>query len=165
MVDLASIPKLQRLRHPKSVQQEQQIYRPSWHCHCCRDSGLIIWPNQVIDGYQETEDLPVLCNRPGCSAAAHLRQMGLDERVDAQICQLLHEFSVEDWSITVKKQWNKAKQIAEQIHHLAKAKSLRPEGCHRNENDEREIQIHKENVQAELDAYPVGNTSENVIKH
>ena len=110
------------------------------------------------------EDLPVICNRPGCSAASHLRRMGLDERVDAQICQLLHDFSVEDWNTTVKLQWSRAKQIAGQIHHLAKAKSLRPEGCHRTENDEREIQIHKENVQAWLDACPVGNTNENVIK-
>lgn len=165
MVDLASIPKLQRLRHPKSIQQEKQIYRPSWRCHCCRDSGLIVWPEKVIENYQELEDLPVLCNRPGCFAASPWRRMGFDERVSPEICQLLHEFSVKDWSITVKKQWNKAKQIAEQITHLSQTKSLRPEGCDRTKNDEREIAIHKENVQAWLDDCPVGDTSENVIKH
>jgi len=162
MVDLSSIAKLQRLRHPKVVQQEQQIYQPSWQCHCCRDSGLIIWPDKVIEGYQEMEDLPVLCNRPGCSAASHLRQMGLDERVSPEICQLLHDFSVEDWKVTVKLQWNRAKQIAEQIAILSQKKSLRPEGCERNDNDEREIQIRKENAQAWLDARPGENIRENV---
>ncbi|MFM6207161.1 hypothetical protein, partial [Planktothrix sp.] len=162
MVDLSSIAKLQRLRHPKVVQQEQTIYQPSWQCYCCRESGLIIWPYKVIEGYQEIGDLPLLCNRPGCSAASHLRQMGLDERVSPEICQLLHDFSVEDWKVTVKLQWSRAKQIAEQIHHLAQTKSLRPEGCDRTENDEREIQIRKENAQAWLDARPGENIRENV---
>jgi len=160
---LDSIPKLQRLRHPKVIQQEKQIYQPSWDCHCCRDSGLIVWPDKVIDGYHELEDLPVLCNRPGCSAASQWRGMGLDERISPEVCQLLHDLSVEDWKVTVKLQWSRAKQIAEQIHHLAQIKSLRPEGCERTDNDEREIQIRKENVQAQLDK-PVENSTEKLIK-
>ncbi|WP_144017794.1 hypothetical protein [Planktothrix sp. PCC 11201] len=71
----------------------------------------------------------------------------------------------------MKTQCNRAKQIAEQMAILSQKKSLRSWGCdgtcsaegHRSENDEREIQIRKENVQAELDT-DGENFTENLIK-
>ncbi|MCF3647929.1 hypothetical protein, partial [Planktothrix agardhii] len=104
------------------------------------DSGFIVRSELVIDGLNPNDPDP-LCNRNGCGAASGYRNLGLDDRIPSEVCQQIHEWEVQSWAETSHQKWLQTKERIDQLS----------QGSNRNDNDEREIKIRKENAQAELD--------------
>lgn len=133
------LPKLQRLRNPKA-NQDKEIWKPSWHCFCCHDTGIVRRPELVIEDYNDVEDLAVVCQKPGCSAGAHLIGMELDERFTSAICATLDAICREDWQRTVEQKFANIQALA---------KKMQMSGtCARTANDDREVQQRKEEIES-----------------
>ena len=120
--------------------EDKEIWKPRWHGFCCHDSGFIVRSELVIDGLNPNDPDP-LCNRNGCGAASGYRNLGLDDRIPSEVCQQIHEWEVQSWAETSHQKWLQTKERIDQLS----------QGSNRNDNDEREIKIRKENAQAELD--------------
>jgi len=131
--------KLQALNSRPSP-EDKEIWKPRWNCFCCHDSGFITRSELVIADPNPNDPDP-LCNRPGCGAASGYRNLGLDDRIPPEVCQQIHDWEVRSWAETSHHKWL---QIKDKIDSLC-------EGSNRNDNDSREIEIRKENAQAQLD--------------
>ena len=109
-----NLPKLQRCKNPKAT-QDKEIWQPSWDCFCCHDTGLVIRPQLVIEDYHDIEDLPVICQKPGCDAGVHLKGRGLDERFSGKICATLDAICREDWQRTVERKFADIQVLAKKM--------------------------------------------------
>jgi hypothetical protein len=132
--------KLPALNSRPTSPEDKEIWKPQWHCFCCHDSGFIVRSELVIENPNPNDPDP-LCNRQGCGAASDYRNLGLDDRIPSEVCQQIHEWEIQSWAETSHQKWL---QIKERIDQLS-------QGSNRTDNDEREIEIRKENAQAQLD--------------
>jgi hypothetical protein len=129
---------------------DKEIWKPSWNCFCCQDTGRI-HPHLVrlvIPEYDCDRDRIPVCQRLKCyegSKWMHLKD-NLDMRLTAAICGELDRISREDWNNTVKQKFLN-------IQELAKKMAMPNQIYRRTENDEREVQLRKEQVQFELDNF------------
>lgn len=139
MNDFTQLPRLSRRRNP-SVNPDKEIWQPRWRCFCCQDSGIVRSPGLVIEDYNATEDLPVVCQKPGCLAGTHLIGRELDERFTAVICTKLDAISREDWKRTVEQKFANIQALTAQMK--------MPGSRDRTDNDEREIQLRKQEIEA-----------------
>lgn len=127
---------------------DKEIWKPSWNCFCCQDTGIIQTNliRLVIPKYDYNRDRIPVCQRLKCyegSKWMHLKD-NLDMRLTAAICDELDRISREDWNNTVSQKFFN-------IQELAKKKSMPNQIYRRTENDEREVQLRKQQAQFELD--------------
>ena len=57
-------PKLERLlKRPELEEQPKEVWRPTWHCFCCEDTGYVrdVLIKLVIPDYNSDKDRNVAC--------------------------------------------------------------------------------------------------------
>lgn len=90
---------LARLPQSTPVHERQSVQRPiesAYRCWCCKDSALI--PHYLVQLYlipdAEFLDIPMLCRREGCNAAADKGWDSVLDRLDTRatpdMCQQIH---------------------------------------------------------------------------
>lgn len=130
---------------------QKEIWRPSWRCFCCKDTGWID-PGLVllvIPKYNSNRDRNPICQSPGCNEGAnwlHLKG-NIDMRFTASICQELDRINREDWRQVTQQKFEKFKNQVDvatgaiaQSHNLALT--------NRNSNDDREVAQRKAEIEA-----------------
>lgn len=139
---------------PLPVRPEQEgdkeIWQPSWKCFCCQDTGKV-QPHLVrlvMPSYNYNRDRIPICQ--ACSAGntlLHLIEFGvIDTRFETMLCQKLDRFAREEWSKATQEKFAIAKKKVQlATSEVAQTRSLRKGS--RTQNDEREIQIRKDNAQ------------------
>ena len=149
-----NLPKLPReqIRDEDKPGYEKQIWSPSWQCFCCQDTGKV-HPHLVklvIPGYDWDSDRIPICQKSKCKFGAnwlHLGFANIDMRLNADICQELDKFSREDWRNTTQQQFEKyKKRIEASFNQIAQERSLTKKN--RTQNDEREVQQRKAEIEA-----------------
>lgn len=129
---------------------DKEIWQPSWKCFCCQDTGKVQnhLVKLVMPNYDYDRDRIPLCQLCGAGDKLyHLVEFGvIDTRFETMLCKKLDAIAREEWSKATQEQFAIAKKrvglITDEIaavHSLTKRK--------RTENDEREIQIRKDNAQ------------------
>ncbi len=86
--------------------QPDPIWRPTWRCYCCHDTGYISrgLVQLVIPDYQPNDDKQPICQNPGCTAANRFDESwypSFDFRFDATICQELDRNERQGWEETI----------------------------------------------------------------
>ena len=148
-----TLPQFSReLIRPKLDEEvDKEIWQPDWRCFCCHDTGLIqrYLVELVINDYDPWNDKPVACQNSICEAGWNYRGMaGCDQRFERGVCAELHQIGREDWRQFVREQFENAKQrnARFEANTLAAAMTM-PGSRGRNANDEREIEIRKEEIE------------------
>ncbi|MBD2458850.1 hypothetical protein H6G80_32935 [Nostoc sp. FACHB-87] len=135
---------------PEEDTRDKEIWQPSWKCFCCQDTGKV-QPHLVrlvIPDYDYNRDRLPICQL--CSAGDklyHLVDFGvIDTRFETLLCKKLDALAREEWKQATQEQFQITKKrvglITDELavtHSLTKRK--------RTQNDEREIQIRKDNAQ------------------
>lgn len=130
---------------------QKEIWRPSWRCFCCRDSGIVDphLARLVMPNYNSDRDRNPICQAPGCNEGAnwlHLRG-NIDMRLTSAICQELDRISREDWRQTTQQQFEKFKsQVDTATGEIAQSHNFAVRN--RTSNDEREVQQRKAEIEA-----------------
>lgn len=137
------------MRLEKEPGVETEIWQPDWDCFCCHDSGIIA-PHlaaMIIEGYDFDKDKLPRCVAPGCQSGSQYDSDALrhsvDYQVDALTCQQLSSMERNDWIRVAK---TKQKRIIE-VRHLADKLAM-PGSRDRTDNDNREVQVRKQNIEA-----------------
>ncbi|AFZ28359.1 hypothetical protein Cylst_6588 (plasmid) [Cylindrospermum stagnale PCC 7417] len=129
---------------PEEENQEEEIFYPRWRCFCCQDSGLVSRDlvQLIMPKYNPDRDKWVLCQGANCDASKRWENVPIenfDIRFIPSICQKLDLINRENWRNTVKQQIN--------IRQLAKKLKM-PGSGNRTENDNREVQQQKQEIEA-----------------
>lgn len=111
---------------------DPEMWRPSWKCFCCEDSGWVAVHliRHVIPDYSADEDQPVVCRRPGCDAGIDLNRDTLaqenfvDWRFEPSWCAELDKISRTQWRDWRDEQFHR-RRMQLITDELAQAKSLR----------------------------------------
>lgn len=124
--------------------QEEEIFYPRWRCFCCQDSGLVAQDlvHLIMPQYNPDRDKWVLCQAVHCEASKRWENVPIenfDTRFIPSICQKLDLINREQWRNSVKQQIN--------IRQLAKKRKM-PGSGERSENDNREVQQRKQEIEA-----------------
>jgi hypothetical protein len=96
------------------VSQDSEIWRPSWHCYCCRDTGLVqdYLVKRVIPNYNAFEDKPVVCQRCGAYHRGNpVRDLNHDWRFKRDLCDRLDQISRHDWQTTTQQHFQLVQRI------------------------------------------------------
>ncbi|MBD2199980.1 MULTISPECIES: hypothetical protein [Calothrix] len=126
-------------------EEEREVFYPRWHCFCCQDSGLVrsMLVKLVMPNYDDNRDKWVACqnlsynkfNQRWSGVPLH----NFDTRFLPTICQKLDLKNREDWRKTVQ----------HQVDIRALSLKLAMSGTkERTENDQREVQQRKTEVEA-----------------
>jgi len=126
--------------------EDKEIWQPKWNCFCCQDTGQIQahLVRLIISDYDPNRDRIPVCQ--GCNKfdRHNLRDYGvLDTRFDLFLCKKLDRIARDDWKQVTEKQFEMVKQRVNQIaqsHNLAVS--------NRTQNDEREVQQRKAEIEA-----------------
>ncbi|WP_414553054.1 hypothetical protein [Anabaena sp. CCY 0017] len=123
--------------------QEEEIFYPRWRCFCCQDSGLVAQDlvRLIMPQYNPDRDKWVLCQAGHCDASKRWENVPIenfDTRFIPSICQKLDLINREQWRNSVKQQIN--------IRQLAKKRKM-PGSSERTENDNREVQQRKQEIE------------------
>mgnify|MGYP004576908539 CR=1 FL=1 len=142
------------MRPDKEPDVETEIWQPDWHCFCCHDSGIIV-PHlaaMIIDGYDPDRDKLPRCVAPGCRSGSQYDSDALRHSVSYQIddetCQELDAIERDDWKQTVERKFANIQALAAQMKMFGSRDGREPPFGHRTDNDEREIQQRKQEVEA-----------------
>lgn len=135
-------------RYPALPEKEQtedaEIWFPSWKCFCCHDSGLVSPPlvRLIIPDYDNLRDRSPVCQR--CPVGETRINPNIhDLRFTRKICDRLDRFERDDWTETVKTRQNRIVELKELTDKLAM-----PGSRDRTENDNREVQLRKEEIES-----------------
>lgn len=130
---------------PPQPEEEKELFYPKWHCFCCQDSGLVrsMLVRLIMPNYDDNRDKWVACQNLTCNKFIE-RWSGVplenfDTRFLPAICQKLDLKSREDWRNTVQRQVD--------IRALSKKMTM-PGTKERTENDNREVQQRKAEIEA-----------------
>lgn len=122
-------PKLERLLlRPELEEQPKEVWRPTWHCFCCQDTGYVgnSLIRLVIPDYDANKDRSVACrNCDKVTVYAELVQNSLDWRFTPSLCAELDRIYRDDWARTVEQQSELRERALELIDDLAERKSIR----------------------------------------
>ena len=123
---------------------QKEIWQPSWRCFCCEDTGIVRsrLAAMVIRGYNSNRDRLPICQAPGCNAGVNWLHLegNIDMRLTAAICQELDRISREDWRQSTQQKFINLKAISQ--------KMAMPGSCERTEQDNREVQQRKAEIEA-----------------
>lgn len=129
---------------------DKEIWQPSWKCFCCQDTGKVQnhLVKLVMPDYDYDRDRIPICQL--CNAGDklyHLVEFGvIDTRFETMLCKKLDTLARDEWSQATQEQFQIAKKRVGLItDEIATAHSLTRRK--RTQNDEREIQIRKDNAQ------------------
>ncbi|MEA5553304.1 hypothetical protein VB713_20405 [Anabaena cylindrica UHCC 0172] len=143
---IEDFPKFEKLpSHPHKQNEDKEIFYPQWNCFCCQDSGFVQLRlvQIIIPDYNYQQDKNVACQNPSCKKFhekwGNIHLENFDTRFLPAICQKLDLWSRKDWRNTVKRQID--------FHGLAKKMAM-PGTTDRTENDNREVQHRKQEIQA-----------------
>ena len=121
-------PKLERLLlRPELEEQPKKVWRPTWHCFCCEDTGYVknFLIRLVIPDYDTDKDRNVACqNCQRVSIYAQAIIDSLDWRFTPDLCSELDRLEREDWARTVEKQSELRQRALELVDELAERKSI-----------------------------------------
>ena len=125
-----NFPKLERLLlRPELEEQPKQVWRPTWHCFCCEDTGYVkdVLIKLVIPDYDSDKDRNVACrNCERVSIYSLEISDSLDWRFTPDLCARLDRIHRDNWAKTVQKQSELRKRALGLIDELAQRKSIRP---------------------------------------
>ncbi len=113
---------------PELEKQPKEVWRPTWHCFCCEDTGYVrdILIKLVIPDYDTDKDRNVACrNCDRVSDYAPEIADSLDWRFTADMCAQLDRIDRDDWAQTWKKQHELRKKANGLVDELAQRKSMR----------------------------------------
>ena len=122
-------PKLERLLlRPELEEQPREVWRPTWHCFCCEDTGYVrdVLIKLVIPDYDADKDRNVACrNCDRVLIYASEVADSLDWRFTPDICARLDRIYRDDWIQTVEKQSQLRRQALGLVDELSERKSIR----------------------------------------
>ena len=149
------LPRLERLLlRPELEVEPKQVWRPTWRCFCCQDTGFIqdSLIRLVIPDYDSDFDRSVACqNCDKVDVYAELVLDSLDWRFTPDTCEKLDRIYRDDWARTLKKQREMRKQAKGLVDELAEKKSIRLR--RRTPSEEMEAQRRHEEVIRMSDYY------------
>ena len=122
-------PKLERLlKRPELEKQPKEVWRPTWHCFCCEDTGYVrdVLIKLVIPDYNSDKDRNVACRN--CDRVLIYAQAiieSLDWRFTPDICAQLDRIYRDNWMQTVEKQSQLRRQALGLVDELSERKSIR----------------------------------------
>lgn len=145
-----NLPKLpaKPLRQEDQPGYEKEIWKPSWSCFCCQDTG-IVRPHLVklvIPEYNHSRDCIPICQKPGCKSGSqwlHLKD-SIDMRLNTQICQELDKINRQDWQMYVQEQFKVKRSV--NIEDLAQKMKM-PGSRDRTEYDNQKVQQRKQEIE------------------
>ena len=124
-----NFPKLERLLlRPELEKQPPEVWRPTWHCFCCEDTGYVrdVLIKYVIRDYDADKDRNVACqNCNRVSDYAPLILNSLDWRFTPDLCDRLDRICRDDWARTVEQQSELRQRAFGLVDELAQRKSIR----------------------------------------
>ncbi len=142
------LPRLSRLLlRPELESQPQSVWRPTWRCFCCQDTGFVTDSliRLVIPDYDSDFDRSVACqNCERVYVYAQLVQNSLDWRFTDDTCSQLDRIYREEWAQTLKRKHEAQKQAKGLVDELAERKSIRLR--RRTPTEEMEAQRRHEDV-------------------
>ncbi|MGB6296550.1 MAG: hypothetical protein WBF90_10230 [Rivularia sp. (in: cyanobacteria)] len=131
-------------RHEDKSGFEKEIWQPRWRCFCCEDKGIVNphLASKVIRGYDFDRDRYPICQAPGCSAGENWMHLegNIDMRLTAPICQELDRIYREDWRQVTERKFINMKALSQKLTMSG--------SCGRTENDNREVQERKAEIEA-----------------
>lgn len=144
-----SLPKLSRqpIRPDKEPGAEQEIWFPDWSCFCCHDSGKILSSlvEVIIPDYDRKRDLQVRCQHPRCATGkSYAGDRQYDQRFSPAMCVELEKIERSHWKDYVHDA-RTALKLKAAIAELSRSKGRSKP---RTENNEREIQQRKAEIEA-----------------
>ncbi|WP_414552514.1 hypothetical protein [Anabaena sp. CCY 0017] len=123
---------------------QKEIWQPSWRCFCCEDTGIVRsrLAAMVIHGYNSNRDRLPICQAPGCNAGVNWLHLegNIDMRLTAAICQELDRISREDWRQSTQQKFVNIQALSKKL--------AMPRSCERTEQDNREVQQRKAEIEA-----------------
>ena len=137
------LPRLERLLlRPELEEQPKEVWRPTWRCFCCQDTGYVndSLIRLVIPDYDSDFDRSVACqNCERVYVYAQLVQDSLDWRFTPDTCEKLDRVYRDDWARTLAYQHELRKQAKGLIDELAERKSIRL----RRRTSEEELEVRR----------------------
>ena len=123
------LPRLERLLlRPELEEQPKEVWRPTWRCFCCEDTGYVrdSLIRLVIPDYDADKDRSVACqNCAQVAVYAQLVQDSLDWRFTPDTCEKLDRIHRDDWARTLAYQHELRKRALGLVYELAERKSMR----------------------------------------
>ncbi|MDJ0571964.1 MAG: hypothetical protein QNJ53_23365 [Pleurocapsa sp. MO_192.B19] len=149
------LPRLERLLlRPELEEQPKEVWRPTWRCFCCQDTGYVTDSliRLVIPDYDSDFDRSVACqNCERVYVYAELVRDSLDWRFTPDTCEKLDRVYRDDWARTLKRKHELRKQAKELVDELAQRKSIRLR--RRTSEEEMEVRRRHEEVIRMSDYY------------
>ena len=149
------LPRLERLLlRPESEVEPLQVWRPTWRCFCCQDTGYVTDSliRLVIPDYNADKDRSVACqNCERVYVYAQLVLDSLDWRFTPDTCEKLDRIYRDDWARTLKRKHELRKQALGVVDELAERKSIRLR--RRTPEEEMEVRRRHEEVIRMSDYY------------
>jgi hypothetical protein len=145
-MDLPKLPR-QPIRPEREPDAEQEIWFPNWWCFCCHDNGYVQRSGVllIIPDYNWRHDKLVRCQNPRCEAGKdYAGNPQYDQRFTAGICVDLDKIERSHWKNYVLD----ARSAAKAASAIAKLTNAKGRSKPRTENDEREIQQRKAEIEA-----------------
>lgn len=147
---MAALPKLSRqpIRPEHEPGAEKEIWFPDWRCFCCHDSGKVLSSlvELIIPDYDRQRDLLVRCQHPQCEKGQdYAGDRQYDQRFSPGICIELDKVERGHWKGYIH-DVRAASRVRAAIAQLSASKA-RPGATPRTENDEREIQQRKAEIE------------------
>ncbi|MEA5569151.1 hypothetical protein [Anabaena sp. UHCC 0399] len=130
--------------------EDKEIWQPSWKCFCCQDTGKV-QPHLirlVMPNYNYERDCLPICQLCSCGDKLyHLTEFGvIDTRFETLLCRKLDALARDEWRNATQEQFAIAKKKVQlATNEVAQTRSLRKRN--RTQNDEREVQIRKAEVE------------------
>ncbi len=150
-----NLPRLERLLlRPELEEQPKEVWRPTWRCFCCQDTGYVndSLIRLVIPDYDSDFDRSVACqNCERVYVYAQLVRDSLDWRFTPDTCEKLDRVYRDDWARTLKRKHELRKQAKELVDELAQRKSIRLR--RRTSEEEMEVRRRHEEVIRMSDYY------------
>jgi hypothetical protein len=148
---------------PEEETEDKEIWQPSWNCFCCQDTGKVQahLVRLVMPNYDYNRDRLPMCQLCSCGDKLyHLTEFGvIDTRFETMLCRKLDQIAREEWRNATTEQFAITKQrIGLVTDEVAQAHSLRKKN--RTQNDNREVQQHKAEIEAKEYAAAVGGDDE-----
>ncbi|WP_414530265.1 hypothetical protein [Nodularia chucula] len=132
------------IRNEDQPGYQKEVWQPSWRCFCCEDTGIVRsrLAAMVIRGYNSNRDRLPICQAPGCNAGVNWLHLegNIDMRLTAAICQELDRISREDWRQSTQQKFINIQALSKKLAMSG--------GCDRTEQDNREVQGRKAEVEA-----------------
>ncbi len=142
------LPRLERLLlRPELEEQQKEVWRPTWRCFCCQDTGFVqdSLIRLVIPDYNSDKDRSVACrNCERVYIYAELVRDSLDWRFTPDTCEKLDRIYRDDWARTLAYQNQLRKQALGLVDELAERKSIRL----RRRSPEEEMEVRRKHEEA-----------------